>query len=1076
MKTKLLILAFLIFSFKNFAQQCGALMEPVSLSQRVTESTLVIEGEVINSQGYWDVNNKNIYTVYTINVYTNMKGNSSTTVKIVTLGGQVGDAIQVTSSEANLQVGTIGTFFLKEFTGNLNVSGTLYQMVAAAQGIVKYSSHSEKASDVFNTYNSIENELYNSIQLTTGRRFQTIQERPALSNTNRSQRATPIVYSFSPLTATAGTETVFTITGVNFGSSMGSVGFSNASDGGASHINAADSQILNWSDTEIQVEIPYSAGTGSILVTNTDNQSHETTVPLTITYSHLNASGSSAVYPSVLQDDDDNGGYTFQYHTDFNTSSAKTYFEAAFELWNCESDVNFTFSGTTTTDESINDGINIVRFDNGSELPTGVLGQVTTRFLGTCPTTNRAIVNEMDITWNDSTNWYYGSGTPSISQYDFKSVALHELGHAHQLGHVIDSDVIMHYSISNGESKYSLDQNDIDGAVYTMGLFTQSVGCGISPMTENIQCCDDIVITTQPQHTTVEANNGTAQFTIVAENYDTVQWEESIDGGDTWLTVNDGNADGTTYSGSETTTLSITNVPETTDLYYRAILTNACSDSLTSDEANLMSIIYTQIPDSNFESALEALGYDDISGDGQVPTALIEVVTSLNVNSQSISDATGLEDFVALEELYIKSNNLTNLDLSTLVNLERIWALNNSLISLDLSNNPLVRDIRVENNVLTSVDFSTLTQLTILQINSNELNEIDLSNNTLLERVRLQDNNLEELDFSNHPNINELKVNNNNLTSFNAQNGNNTNISNFSAFSNPNLKCILVDDASYSTVNWTSIDAQTSFNETSCNYVMVDIDVLLQGALLNPYTGEETLMRDDLRANGIIDNDSPYSDGQVITETINQDDNGEDSMVDWIWVELRDATDPTIVIAGQSAILQRDGDVVSNVNDLSTALTFNVNPDNYYVAISHRNHLGIMTASAIALNQSETTIDFTDANNQITQGNNAQTTFGMPNNVVAMWAGDVNGDGIIQYSGTEPDTPSILSEVLNDSGNFLSFPTYTINGYNNYDTNMDGETQYSGTNPDVPYILQNVLAHPSNFLGFSTYQITEQLP
>ena len=41
---------------------------------------------------------------------------------------------------------------------------------------------------------------------------------------------------------------------------------------------------------------------------------------------------------------------------------------------------------------------------------------------------------------------------------------------------------------------------------------------------------------------------------------------------------------------------------------------------------------------------------------------------------------------------------------------------------------------------------------------------------------------------------------------------------------------------------------------------------------------------------------------------------------------------------------------------------------------------------------------------------------------------------------------------------------------------MNGKTQYSGTEPDTPIILQNVLLHPGNFLNFPTYQILEQLP
>ncbi|MEJ6793321.1 MAG: hypothetical protein QNK89_11500 [Lacinutrix sp.] len=88
-----------------------------------------------------------------------------------------------------------------------------------------------------------------------------------------------------------------------------------------------------------------------------------------------------------------------------------------------------------------------------------------------------------------------------------------------------------------------------------------------------------------------------------------------------------------------------------------------------------------------------------------------------------------------------------------------------------------------------------------------------------------------------------------------------------------------------------------------------------------------------------------------------------------------------------------------------------------------------------------------------------------------MWSGNLNDDDIVQYSGTNPDVPSILSVVLNDSGNFLNFLSYIINGYNANDVNMDGKTQYTDSEPDTTLILQNVLAHPGNFLNFTSYQI-----
>ena len=134
-----------------------------------------------------------------------------------------------------------------------------------------------------------------------------------------------------------------------------------------------------------------------------------------------------------------------------------------------------------------------------------------------------------------------------------------------------------------------------------------------------------------------------------------------------------------------------------------------------------------------------------------------------------------------------------------------------------------------------------------------------------------------------------------------------------------------------------------------------------------------------------------------------------------------------------------------------------------------------MSANVYSLTGVSTTVDFTNSATQ-TYGTNSQASSSTPTGIMGMWSGNVNGDTIVQYSGTSPDAPTILSTVLNDSGNFLNFSTFVINGYNDNDVNLNGTTQYEGGSADSPLILQNVLAHPSNFLNFSTYQIQEQLP
>jgi len=304
----------------------------------------------------------------------------------------------------------------------------------------------------------------------------------------------------------------------------------------------------------------------------------------------------------------------------------------------------------------------------------------------------------------------------------------------------------------------------------------------------------------------------------------------------------------------------------------------------------------------------------------------------------------------------------------------------------------------------------------------------------------------------------------NSLTSLNVKNGNNTNFTNFNATNNPNLTCIEVDDAAYSTANWLNIDAASSFSvDCSLSSILLSAKVYLQGAAINPNAGEDNLMRDDLRVAGLIPTTSPYTDALIVNASVFTV-TGNDAIVDWIFVELRDAINNTIIIDSQSALLQRDGDIVGI--DGVSALSFNQTAGNYNVVIKHRNHLGIMSASTIALSSTDVS----------TFGSNAQTISGMPIGTQGLWSGDVNGDSIVQHSGGFPDVPAVLSFVLNDAGNFFNLPTFSVVGYFNYDVDMNGISQFSGSNPEAPIVLQNVLVHPSNFFNLSTFPIDAQLP
>jgi len=87
----------------------------------------------------------------------------------------------------------------------------------------------------------------------------------------------------------------------------------------------------------------------------------------------------------------------------------------------------------------------------------------------------------------------------------------------------------------------------------------------------------------------------------------------------------------------------------------------------------------------------------------------------------------------------------------------------------------------------------------------------------------------------------------------------------------------------------------------------------------NPSRNSQVIMRDDLRVADLIPLATPYSDGKTIDASV-LNTTGANAVVDWVFVELRDATDNTILIEGQSALLLRDGSVVDT--DGTSPLSF----------------------------------------------------------------------------------------------------------------------------------------------------------
>jgi Leucine-rich repeat (LRR) protein len=236
----------------------------------------------------------------------------------------------------------------------------------------------------------------------------------------------------------------------------------------------------------------------------------------------------------------------------------------------------------------------------------------------------------------------------------------------------------------------------------------------------------------------------------------------------------------------------------------------------------------TYVPDDNFENYLEANGMgDDITLNDSINTLSIEMLMSLDVSNENISDLTGIEDFTSLLMLKCYSNPLTSIDVSNNIYLTDLRCQSNQLISLDVGQNTALKTLFCFSNFLTSLDVSSNTALThlyshsnqfisldvsqntdlyFLQCQSNQLTTLDVSTNTALQYLHCYSNQLTSLDVSNDTALKELHCQDNQLTNLDLRNGNNTNMPftiSFNATNNPNLYCINVDDVSWSTANWT---------------------------------------------------------------------------------------------------------------------------------------------------------------------------------------------------------------------------------------------------------------------------------
>jgi predicted dienelactone hydrolase len=246
----------------------------------------------------------------------------------------------------------------------------------------------------------------------------------------------------------------------------------------------------------------------------------------------------------------------------------------------------------------------------------------------------------------------------------------------------------------------------------------------------------------------------------------------------------------------------------------------------------------------------------------------------------------------------------------------------------------------------------------------------------------------------------------------------------------------------------TRIAAQSSFTDCPPIVVRANVRAFLDG----PYDEATDLMGDALRTQGLVPATEPNTgagfvhvngavgealDPALLAVT------GPDAIVDWVFVELRDAGAGITVLATANGLVQRDGDIIAAAGG---TLVFNAPPESYRIAVRHRNHLGAMTAGAIALTRVPVAVDL---------GDPLVPAFGADARVLRdgkamLWTGNARFDAQVRYTGTDNDRDPILLRIGG------AVPTAVASGYLPEDVNLDGKVKYAGGLNDRDRVLLTI--------------------
>ncbi len=193
----------------------------------------------------------------------------------------------------------------------------------------------------------------------------------------------------------------------------------------------------------------------------------------------------------------------------------------------------------------------------------------------------------------------------------------------------------------------------------------------------------------------------------------------------------------------------------------------------------------------------------------------------------------------------------------------------------------------------------------------------------------------------------------------------------------------------------TSASDPTIFDELSAPFTVysstqtaIHLKVFLEGAA----TSSGTMYA---RLTPFLPTTQPYNTSPYYYTGTEQWSSSATGVVDWILLQIRSATDASVVIATTAALLRSDG-IVLDETGFPQALVPStlLQPGNYIVSVHHRNHIPIMSNTSLTVSIGNSSL-FDLTNSAVLFTAFAAPAATLPTGQAAAYGGDISGDGII---------------------------------------------------------------------------------